>query len=278
MNLSVYENCLTAEVFGNVKDEEVFDYITRNKKAQRIRKYYGTDKYAKEKLNLPGVTWAGRFNKYRDKNNFLESSGYVYFDIDNYNDKNTIANIPEVKAVWTSLSGNGIGGIFKSDVTKETYTSTYREFGRKYNLNLDKTSDVSRINIISYDKDIIVKDEVKLFPSVSPELTSYTIDVEVNNEIEEACILAYNSTIKKGYVYQIGCRDNFCTHYFYLCNIFGVPLEYSINYLYSKNLFNYSDFNIEEKGKDIYSRNKIIFNTKQIDSINGLLRTKKKRY
>lgn len=278
MYLSVYESCLTSKVYGDVLDEEIFDFIKRNKKAELVRKQHGTSNYAKQKVKLPSLTWAGRFKETRSSNNLIEPSGYVYFDIDNYTDKDKIASIPEVKAVWLSLSGKGIGGIFRSDVNTETYTNTYKDFAKKYNLNLDKTSDVSRVNIITYDKDIIVKEKTEVFPTGRSTNRIYVIDKDVNNDHEEVCALSFNSAKLSGYEYVVGCRDNFCSYFFFMTNLYGCDLDYAVSYLFSKGLSDYSDFKIYEKAISVYSRNRDKFNTKKLNNLYGILRRNQERY
>jgi hypothetical protein len=270
--VSIYENCLTPRVYGDVTEDEAFDFIRKNKNAKKVRDLYQTDRYQKEKVKLPGWTPAGKFKPTRGIDNLEQPSGYVYFDLDKYTDKQIISEIPEVKAVWYSLSGNGLGGLFKSDTTRQNYTSTYNAFAEKYNLPVDKTSDISRFNILSFDEDIIVKDNPSVFPTIEPELkTIITYNGVIDNPKYESCRLAYEYCIKKRNYYIMGNIQNFYVMYFSVTNSFGVDILLALQYLKQKRieqkLSDSEDFFMYEKAQYLYSRFSNMFNSFENESL-----------
>ena len=266
MSVSIYENCLNPKVYANVEVDDIIDYIKTNKQAKSVRGYKNLSFYDKEKLKLPSVTWGATFNPIRHQNNILQESGFIYFDIDNYSDKKYVSEIPETYAVWYSLSGNGLGGIIKSNCDRSNYSSTYKEFGKKYNLPLDKTSDVTRLNIISYDTDIFVNKNSKVFEKVESESIVYEV-TPYDNLHSLGCDIAFNSTLKKNIKYEKGSRHFFVLHYGFLTNVFGIPLEVSLNYLYSKGIFTQDDFDLETDLFNVYKSNVNKFKTTKINNL-----------
>lgn len=270
--VSIYENCLTPRVYGDVAVDEAFDFIRKNKNAKKVRELYQTDRYQKEKVRLPGWTPAGKFNPTRGIDNLAQPSGYVYFDLDKYTNKKEISEIPEVKAVWYSLSGNGLGALFRSDTTRQNYTSTYNAFAEKYKIPVDKTSDISRFNILSYDEDIIVKDNPEIFPTIEPELkNTITYTGVIDNPKYESCRLAYESCEKKGNFYFPGNRQNFCTSYFSLTNSFGVDVLLALQYLKQRKIAEKKEDNEDmfmyEKAHYVYSIYANNYNTFKNESL-----------
>lgn len=272
MYVSIYENCSNPKVYADVAVDDVIDYIKVNKTVNTVRRYKNLSCYSKKKLSLPSVTWGARFNPIRHSSNVVQESGFIYFDIDNYTDKKFISEIPETYAVWTSISGKGLGGLIRSNCDKNSYSETYKEFGRKYNLPLDHTSDITRLNIISYDTDIFVNKQAKVFEKIEREKQNYEV-IAFDNIDSEACELAYNSTLKKGLKYNRGSRYFFVSSYCFLTNIFGIDLEKALHFLYNKNIYSEYDFDLELTAYNVYKYSKDKFKTAKVNNmVNDLYR------
>lgn len=220
----------------------ILDYIKsdeKNKKQVEIIRNLSEEEYAKKKLTRPCVSWSGTFSR-RSNRDIIELSGLMYFDIDESVKKKEIIAIPEVIAVWESLSGKGLGFIIGTvGITKENFISTYNEFVKKYDLPVDKLHDISRLNILSHDEDLLQKDGV-LFKAVDPmetepvpsqKIISYKDFVGTEYKWYDLCNRALELTLNKGLDYIVGMRTNFAVSYFTKTNFYGIPHEYALYWI-----------------------------------------------
>lgn len=174
------------------------------KNAEAVQKYKGYSKsrgtykrnlydYVKA-VECPSVTWNAVIDKQRLVHNIKETTGYIYGDIDNFDkvgDKYNCTNdeakkkvkeiltsrsLPFVKAVWSSFGGNGFGFLMKVDkLTIKNFSSTWASLEKllaNFGLTLDpSTKDITRVNVLSYDPEIFIRDceFIKPYMAVEPE-------------------------------------------------------------------------------------------------------------
>ena len=239
----------------------------------------GSDAYKNhKKWNMPAVTWASQFVNGRGLTQPSQFSGAVYFDIDGIEldvevAKKQIASIPCVKAVWASVSGKGIGGIFYAESNSVEHFRAFAAKLQAIGFECDKAvKDVtSRANILPYDPTVIIKSESNveiLTERVELQYFSNAIKTDKKNIVTEtnrsntvegskAHRIAYTYTTSKGLTYTNGEKCAFITSYVALMNQFGVDFN-SMSAEISKI---HPDFDFQ-RSQDIYNRYSSQFATK----------------
>jgi len=266
MKVSVYKNVTHPNVKANVTVNHLLNYIKINPHAQEARK---SKNLSLSKKIIPVVTWAGCFEPSRKLANIKELSGLMYCDIDTKkHSKKDIFSIPEVVAVWESISKKGYGFLVAvDDLNKENYSSTWSAFAEYSSLDVDiSTKDVTRCNILSFDPEIMIKKTYNKFDSVYPEIIvkkSYVGDLAM--EDDQACYLCYLSA-KKKHEYSPGSRSSFCFIYFSLTNEYGVDMSNALHFMNMQGCYSYKDFNLDKFAKELYERKRNKYNTKIKDN------------
>lgn len=249
---------------------------------------------------LQVVTWNGYFDGRRRKSNIIGVSGYIYCDIDSFDHLigeeagYGIENIEQaidyvfsiltdngfsfIKAVWRSVSGSGFGFLVKTDnLTVENFKSTWfalRDLFASRGLELDEaTKDITRVNVISYDPEVFIRDDEDLdgFVAVEPEQRIIkTFGNAVLPEGLKSDILEYhlNSLYNNKKYWKNRSKDvqgdrleqTFYRDYFSHLNHSGIPLEEAFVFLTSKTekyptlFIHRSMSDVEFIGHDIYDR------------------------
>lgn len=190
------------------------------------------DKKKRDKLKknmLPVISWSGIFAE-RSNSAFIKPSGYLYIDIDKPNvKKSDVFKLSAVKAVWNSCSLRGLGCIVRVEgINSKNYRPTYlqvKEYFKNNGIEIDHLPDISRANYISYDSNVLIREEPSIIDSVDEIELNQSIHhvLERINEIT-ACTVSISYT-KKKYSFMEGQRSNFSVTYFGLCNMFGVPMN-----------------------------------------------------
>jgi hypothetical protein len=225
------------------------------KQVNKARSYEG-DNYKNYKQNLPAVTWAGEFSQ-RNKDNILNFSSFIYCDIDKCNPdrKQEVFEKEYVHAVWTSLSGKGLGFLCYADIEKkEDYARCFDTICDDIK-GLDKVSDYTRLNILSADKDILVRQ----FPrSCKPKTVNkiYTYKEFLQDSQEKdvkICKIAFRRASNKGHRF-VPQNDlhNSLVCYFGVTNRLGATKEAAMSYLIQSVCFNHEYFKVA--ADDIYKR------------------------
>jgi hypothetical protein len=260
MQVSTFKRLKLNQVYSVVEVDKALEGIA-NSKQQHIDK---VNKYRETlnqnvKYSLPLITWAGVFET-RKNTNIVSFSDYMYLDIDNVKPneaKEKLSKFDFIKAVWASVSNNGVGILVKSqDLNKSNFSSTYNAIKElikeQTDYECDSLCDIARANFISHDKDIYVREtnRLNLFLPVEPtekELTNYIQIIDATKEVSElnikdiiqtnievneiACIIAFKHAFNKTGLYIEGNRHNFSVSYAGTCNSLGVPLGYALNYI-----------------------------------------------
>lgn len=164
-------------IFRNIFDKEPF-YITVDQAIQRIRdgkskvqieeirKQLSKDRADKLKANLPSVCFSGKFGRDRKDEQLLEHSGFIALDFDDIEDLRTrqteIISKDFVYACWVSPRGNGLKALVKiadGGKHREHFYALQEVFS-----DIDRSGvNVSRVCYESYDPDIYVNPEAKIF-------------------------------------------------------------------------------------------------------------------
>lgn len=139
------------------------------------------DKYNKIKDTLPANIFSGRFVGGHGAVNNVEYNRLLTLDIDKLDAEQLVKvrqNLEDdehVFAFWLSPSGKGYKGLVPLDYGdadvedkvywhREAFKQLEKYFGEKYGIELDiHCKDVPRLCFVSYDPNIVVKDEVSPF-------------------------------------------------------------------------------------------------------------------
>ncbi|WP_242093138.1 primase C-terminal domain-containing protein [Aestuariivivens sediminicola] len=134
--------------------------------------YYKNDlRYSNIKRNLlPCYTLNFTFDSYRRNANLIDSTGYIYIDIDD--STNIDFNNPLIYATWLSLSGYGRGALVKVDnLNKYNYKTNYNLISNELGIKPDNGArKLSQLNVLSYDPDIYINSNSEVW--VAKDLTS----------------------------------------------------------------------------------------------------------
>lgn len=236
-------------VFKVIKDppESLIDKIDKVREEQ--------DKGALNRLKvntLPLITFNGQFN-YRSNISLMLPSGVMYVDIDNFTNKEIIKLLPQVKAIWSSCTGTGLGVLVKVDgLNNLNYKPTYEAVIEDFELlgvSVDFLPDIARGCFLSYDREIYIRDT----PEVYGTQEEFVYESEESQPIYDrkkldACAVSLGYASKK-YSFVYGQQHNFSVTYFSLCNHFGVDLETAYDFA-KRNLYINKDS--YENGKRVY--------------------------
>jgi hypothetical protein len=163
-----------ASVFKAIKDGKVKDKI------EQIRNETDQEVISKLKLELPAVLYAGIFDipitktradgsvyeSYRNDKSLSTHSRLIPFDVDDLQDipkfKEDAKRDPYIYALWTSPSGTGVHGLIKiADGNK--HEEHYNALLKRYPVFDPTARNPSRILFMSYDPDIYINDDSKVF-------------------------------------------------------------------------------------------------------------------
>jgi hypothetical protein len=229
---------------------DALNYIRTNPRALDIRKIYEqqgkSDQYREAKKSLPAATWYGEFHPTRKDTNVVSRSGVSYFDVDDTDvTRDEIIQCPEVLACWKSVSGAGYGFLAKVEGNfKDAFDKLYAIFSDR-GITLDSScSNVGRLNFLSYDPELWVREDWENAPTTVGEDQPANItpgrllskkgewvdveDIEPGTysasleDVIERCIAFANDRAGE---YVVGNRHN---HIVYLSSIlvrYGVPLS-----------------------------------------------------
>jgi len=124
------------------------------------------------KKKLPSVTVSGTFNNGHASKNLIEHSGFICIDFDNITDLQSVCTSiyadKHTFCGFVSCSGTGIAIIVKitpeADKHKLTFNQLSSYYRSKYGIEADKKcSDVGRLRFTSYDPEIYVNYDSKVF-------------------------------------------------------------------------------------------------------------------
>lgn len=175
-----YFKCVTSSsnVLGSISIQKYLNTIRYGDYNQHLIEeardfYYKNElRYSNIKRNLlPCYTLNFTFDSYRRNANLIDSTGYIYIDIDD--STNIDFNNPLIYATWISLSGYGRGALVKVDnLTKYNYKTNYNLISNELGVKPDNGArKLSQLNVLSYDPDIFLNPNSEVW--YAKDLTSY---------------------------------------------------------------------------------------------------------
>lgn len=174
---------------------EVINVMTSDRlkyRVERLRLLYKQDPqvYKVEKLNLPAVTFCGTFDGVRQKDKIKAYNSLIVLDIDKLTDeelkriKNDLLEDEYAFTFWNSPSNCGVKGLvkieYKFELTLENLDIAHKSAFAKlreyylntYNIELDNSgSDTTRLCFLSFDKELVLKENYQLFQVEESDLT-----------------------------------------------------------------------------------------------------------
>lgn len=172
-------------VFKDIKDttnphfanpELVYNYIKIGRykdKVESLRKLGSKKERNKIKMTLPSICWSGEFEK-RANDSCKKHSGLVCIDFDHVLDlgllKERICKDQYTYMAFISPSGDGLKVVIKIPDSIDTHSDSCRAITEYFNEEtLDEFRDIARVCYISYDENIYINKESKIFTKLLKE-------------------------------------------------------------------------------------------------------------
>jgi len=196
MNVTIYKK---ATDVSNGFTKDVFfclERIKQGKSKEMVEQLRSMpkDEYDKNKSKLPGVCFNGVF-EYRSLTGIKEHSGLIILDFDKFNSNHDAINFRDsisddefIFATWISPSGKGVKALVKIPASIENHKEYFKALKNYFNHSNwdDSGSDVSRFCFESYDPDLYLNKESKLWDTIeAPDLAdvgSYEVSIAVKSD------------------------------------------------------------------------------------------------
>lgn len=155
-------------ILSRIKEGKCKDLI------ESIRKESDKEKRNLIKQKLPAICFSGEFSERKDKS-LLNHSGFICLDFDGFKTKKDLLNVRNQLtsdeysySVFTSPSGNGLKALVRIPQDPENHVKYFMSLQDYYNIDeFDTTSkNISRVCYESYDKDIYVNPDSKVYESL----------------------------------------------------------------------------------------------------------------
>lgn len=139
-------------------------------KIERIRTIEDKEVRNKEKSKLKSICFSGEFSK-RNALNIVKHSGFACLDFDDvgtYEDavclRDSLQDNEYIYSAFVSPSGNGVKAIVKIPAEIQNHKKYYEALCETFDSKLDiKTKDVSRVCYESYDPDLFINENSKVW-------------------------------------------------------------------------------------------------------------------
>lgn len=139
-------------------------------KIERIRTIEDKEVRNKEKAKLKSICFSGEFSK-RNALNIVKHSGFACLDFDDvgtYEDavclRDSLQDNEYIYSAFVSPSGNGVKAIVKIPAEIQNHKKYYEALCETFDSKLDvKTKDVSRVCYESYDTDLFINENSKVW-------------------------------------------------------------------------------------------------------------------
>jgi Virulence-associated protein E/VirE N-terminal domain len=181
------------DILADIKSEKYAPLLAKLPNA-----HTHTEAYKEAKKNLPAWAFNGTFKESVTNKNFLASSGFFHFDIDDLKDvektfQDIIDSIPEIYALWRSPSGLGLKGLLRVQdsfiVDDGTFKHAFKQIEPYFKTKgfvLDQScKDVRRLCFVCADKHIFIDTDTQPFIpqlSVHRELPSIPVHHETRQQ------------------------------------------------------------------------------------------------
>ena len=235
------------------KTKDVPYIVTLEKILQRIKR--GNDKELVNKIrqsktkeernqlktNLPAILFQGEFS-HRAILGLVKSSGLMVLDFDDINDDlelqetfETIKSNPFVVACFLSPSGNGYKAVINiSENEASNYTNIFKQFKKEFDYKYFdlSTSDISRVCFSSYDPNIYINYDAKIYTPLIIDEGYEVVNKEPLLPIYDEDVIArkiMNFNFSKSFIE--GERNAFIFDVAGLFCEYGVSQSYAIGYI-----------------------------------------------
>lgn len=217
--------CTNRTITGSFQDiEKVVEFI-RNPPPEHLELVQvartlerKSEEYKAIKIyKLPAVTINFNFSGQIKGENLIESTGYLYIDVDNMTEQDLEINTTYVCAYWRSLSNTGLTIVVKVDgLTPDNFKTTTQEIAKALDIPFDKRAvSIDRLTVLSYDPNAYYNDNVDVFP------VAEMIPVELVQDNLAEKSTQYNTIIKSnsigydyiGYKLRFNNLDELLQHY-----------------------------------------------------------------
>lgn len=258
------------QALKRIKDGNSFD------KVAEIRGYLDKEKRDRAKLNLPCVCFSGKFTE-RKASALIEHSGFMILDFDDvgldFRDK--LEACEYCYACWLSPSGNGFKMLIRIKDT-EQHAAHFLSFQKNIFPEVDGSGkDVGRVCFESYDPEIYVNTEAKVYTSIYKEVVNYSAS---HNNRPVTTDEAFQNLLKwltnKGGVFASGQRNHFIYRLASACCRFGIHEQDAVNLIGNEFLSRDTTFTQREAERTIksaYKTNAGQSSTASFDNVNNLV-------
>ena len=202
MNVTIYKKA--TDVSNGFTKEVLFclERIRQGKSKEMVEQLRAMSKedYDKSKSKLPGVCFNGVF-EYRSLSGIKEHSGLIILDFDKFqsnqdaiNFRDSISDNEFIFSAWISPSGKGVKALVKIPASIENHKEYFKALKKYFNhANWDDSgSDVSRFCFESYDPDLYINHESKLWDTLEAPDVEDIGSVEVTIPIKSDNIIINN--------------------------------------------------------------------------------------
>jgi hypothetical protein len=172
MIVTIFKDIFSKEPF-HVHVSKALDRIKSGNSIEEIEKIRGGNKAVKKQV--PAVLFSGEFSE-RVDTAIVKHSGLIVLDFDNIdvNDsKSFLATDDYVYSCWVSPSGNGLKALVRisnPERHRDHFRALEKYFMNQYGLEVDPSGvNESRACFESYDPDLIVNDDSKVFGGLVTE-------------------------------------------------------------------------------------------------------------
>lgn len=232
MEISAFENFNKIKFHTTV--EKVLHEIqhgTYHLAIMNLRNLYAAGKkkeYSEHKKRLLSFTPSGKFNEGRKKELLIEYSGMIILDLDQLGDKlsslkEKINTCPFTFSCFASPSNDGLKVLVKVDTDSESHLNAFNQVKDYYedllHVEIDKSGkDVTRLCFMSYDPDLYINTDSKVFNVSTKNRQSERKSAKINNSfsIEDQVSLLIGKITES--------RTDITSNYEDWCNI-GFALE-----------------------------------------------------
>lgn len=279
MNISVFKDTFSNEPI-NFDHDKLIQYIINGRWQEEIEhlRSLPKEKYDKEKVLLPAITWSGTFKK-RLASEIIEYSQIICLDVDHLQPevinilKAKLTEDPYVYFAFTSPSGAGLKILCRVNTQLEHHRHAFlhlqKYFQEKYEFAVDKSGkDVSRLCFVSWDPSAVhKKSEVFEVDLRIGEVEKEYVPNEkfANNTATDDTTKKYDVCLKwteRTHQYTEGNRNNFLHTLACTMNRVGVNMEDTIYLL--NNDFDLPEAEIRHVCKSAYFHNQDEYATVKI--------------
>lgn len=200
MKLNLFQHAKDCNVIDTITIEDYITYIKDGYDVDQILKARtygkGTIPYKKIKEQRNAVCFNYLFNGYKTNDNIIESTGMLFFDIDDTTFSLNDIDMSKIFIAHSSFGGNGYSIIVKVDgITKDNFKEAYINIAHqlgitgKYDIGARKRT---QFTLMSFDPNIIVNNDCNIL--------IHNIQKSITTPIVKLNIKSITTPIVKGYI------------------------------------------------------------------------------